>query len=350
MGITLFMNIKTDVAVIGAGPSGLFTVFQCGMLGLKCHVLDALPDIGGQLSALYPEKPIYDIPGFPKILAGELVAQLEAQARPFEPVFHMGGSVTALARDHGRFQLETSTGEKLDAGAVIIAGGAGAFGPNRPPLPGIEAYEGKSVFYMVRKREEFAGKSVVIAGGGDSAVDWAISLSEIAKISVIHRRDQFRAAPGNVEKLKALAAEGKIDLIIPYQLKALNGDNGQLKSVEIATLDGDVKTIEADVLLAFYGLAAKLGAMAEWGLKIANNHIQTDPVTGSTGVDGVYAVGDIATYPNKLRLIATGFAEACGASHAVYKYLNPGKELHMEYSTGKGVPGQKGSDIKTIGV
>jgi thioredoxin reductase (NADPH) len=342
------MGMKTDVAIIGAGPAGLFSVFQCGMLGLKCHVLDALPEIGGQCTALYPEKPIYDIPGFPKIAAGDLIANLEAQAKPFNPVFHLGAPVTALKRDGERFVIETGAGVSVDAGAVIIAGGAGAFGPNKPPLPGIESFEGKSVFYMVRKANDFAAKRVVIAGGGDSAVDWALSLSGIAQVSVIHRRDQFRAAPGNVAKLKALAEDGKIDLIIPYQLKALEGDKGQLHAVQVATLDGDTKTIPADVLLAFFGLAAKLGAMAEWGLKIQNNHIVTDPATGGTGVPGVFAVGDIATYENKLKLIMTGFAEAAGACHAVYRHLNPGKALHMEYSTAKGVPGQAGADIKTI--
>jgi len=342
------MGMKTDVAIIGAGPAGLFAVFQCGMLGLSCQVMDALPEIGGQCTALYPEKPIYDIPGYPRILAGELIAQLEEQAAPFKPVFHMGTQITGLDRNGHRFVLKNAGGVVIDAGAVIIAGGAGAFGPNKPPLPGIEQFEGKSVFYMVRKAADFAGKRVVIAGGGDSAVDWALSLAETAKVSVIHRRDQFRAAPGNVETLKALAAAGKIELVIPYQLKALEGADGVLSAVQVATLEGDVKTIPADAMLAFYGLAAKLGAMAEWGLTIKGNHILIDSATGATGVPGVFAVGDIATYPNKLKLIMTGFAESAGASHAAYKHLNPGKEIHMEYSTAKGVPGQNGSDIRTI--
>lgn len=344
------MSMKTDVAVIGAGPAGLFTVFQCGMLGLSCQVMDALPEIGGQCTALYPDKPIYDIPGFPSILAGDLIEQLEAQAAPFKPVYHMGTQITGLERQSGRFLLKNAGGAVIDAGAVIIAGGAGAFGPNRPPLPGIEAFEGKSVFYMVRKASDFAGKRVVIAGGGDSAVDWALLLADTAKVTVIHRRDQFRAAPSNVEKLKALAAAGKIDLVIPYQLKALEGDGGVLQAVQAATLDGAIKTIPADALLAFFGLAAKLGAMAEWGLTIKGHNILIDSATGATGVPGVFAVGDIATYPNKLKLILTGFAEAAGAAHAAYKHLNPGKEIHMEYSTAKGVPGQSGSDIKTIGI
>lgn len=342
------MTMQTDVAIVGAGPAGLFTVFQCGMLGLSCQVFDALPDIGGQCTALYPEKPIYDIPGFPRIAAGDLIAGLEAQAAPFKPVYHMGAAVTGLVRNNGRFDLTNANGITVNAGAVIIAGGAGAFGPNKPPLAGIEGYEGKSVFYMVRRREDFAGKRVVIAGGGDSAVDWALSLSDIAHVSVIHRRDQFRAAPGNVEQLKSLASAGKIDLVIPYQLKAIEGDGAVMSGVQVATLDGDTKIIPADALLAFFGLAAKLGPMAEWGFTIEGNHIVTDAATGKTGVEGVYAVGDIATYPNKLKLIATGFAEAAGAVHAAYAHLNPGKTLHVEYSTAKGVPGQAGADIKTI--
>lgn len=342
------MDHKTDVAVIGAGPSGLFTVFQCGMLGLKCHVLDALPEIGGQCTALYPEKPIYDIPGFPKIAGAELIANLEAQAAPFTPVYHLGAAVTGLERAGDRFILTNAAGARVDAGAVIIAGGPGAFGPNRPPLPGIEAFEGKSVFYMVRRAADFAGKRVVIAGGGDSAVDWALSLAESAQVSVVHRRDQFRAAPESVSRLKALAGAGKIEMVVPYQLKGLEGDGGILHAVQVATLDGDVKTIPADACLAFFGLAAKLGPLAEWGLTLSGNGISVDPSTGATTVRGVFAVGDIATYPNKLKLIATGFAEAAGAAHGAYAHMFPGKALHMEYSTAKGVPGQAGADIKTI--
>ncbi|MBU6236164.1 MAG: NAD(P)/FAD-dependent oxidoreductase, partial [Alphaproteobacteria bacterium] len=239
-----------------------------------------------------------------------------------------------------------AAGVEVDCGAVIIAGGAGAFGPNKPPIDGIEAYEGKSVFYMVRRREDFAGKRVVIAGGGDSAVDWALSLADIAKVSVVHRRDQFRAAPDNVARMKAHAG---IELVIPYQLKGLRGQAGVLNGVEVATLDGDTKVLDADVLLAFYGLAAKLGPMADWGLTLSGHSIVIDPATAETSVSGVYSAGDIATYDEKLKLISVGFAEAAKAAHSAYRYIHPDKALHMEYSTSKGLPHEKGADIKTIG-
>ena len=340
--------LETDVAIIGAGPSGLFAAFQCGMLGLKCHVFDALPEIGGQCTALYPEKPIYDIPALPKITAAALIANLEAQAAPFAPVYHLGTSVCEVIRDDRRFVANPAKGVALDCGAVIIAGGAGAFGPNKPPIEGIEAYEGRSVFYMVRRREDFAGKRVVIAGGGDSAVDWALSLADIARVSVIHRRDQFRAADASVAAMKALAAQGKIELVIPYQLKSLKGRDGTLEAIEVATLEGVAKTIEADALLAFYGLAAKLGPIADWGLTLLGHQIVVDPATSETSVTGMYAVGDIAVYDDKLKLISVGFAEAAKAAHAAYRHIHPTKALHMEYSTSKGVPGEKGADIKTI--
>ena len=237
---------QTDVVIVGAGPAGLFAVFECGMVRLNCHVVDVLDDAGGQCTALYPEKPIYDIPGFPRIEAAELVVRLKAQAAPFRPVYHLGEQVQALeALSGGFWQVTTSKGTVLQARAVIVAAGVGAFGPNRPPLPGIEAYEGKSVFYYVTQRETFRGKRVVIAGGGDTAVDWALSLSEVAaRVSVIHRRDKFRAAPESEARLKALAKAGKIDLVVPYQLQALEGKDGQLSIVVAATLDGTPKRIE----------------------------------------------------------------------------------------------------------
>src|SRR5688572_5185187 len=226
--------IETDVVIIGAGPSGLFAVFECGMLGFKCHIIDSRPEIGGQCTALYPEKPIYDIPAYPKIDAGELIVQLEQQAAPFHPVFHMEQQVVSLQRQGSKWQLKTSKDKEISCSAVIIAGGAGSFGPHRPPLDGLEEYEGKSVFYMVKRKADLAGKKIVIAGGGDSAVDWAIELAEASThLYVVHRRDKFRAAPESVQKLKSLVEKGKIELIVPYQLSGLNGLSGVLTGVRV---------------------------------------------------------------------------------------------------------------------
>ena len=331
---------QTDVVIIGAGPVGLFTVFECGMVRLNCHVVDVLEDAGGQCTALYPEKPIYDIPGFPRIEAAELIVRLKAQAAAFRPVYHLGEQVQALEPLTGGFwRVTTSKGTVLQAKAVIIAAGVGAFGPNRPPLPGIEAFEGKSVFYYVTQRETFRGKRVVIAGGGDTAVDWALSLAEIAgHVSVIHRRDRFRAAPDSEARLKALAKDGKIDLVVPYQLHGLEGDNGQLTAVTVATLEGATKRIEADLLLPFFGLSMSLGPIADWGLALERNQIEVDPATAATSKAGIFGVGDVVTYPGKLKLILTGFAEAAIAARSAYALIRPDTPLHFEYSTTSGVP------------
>ena len=332
---------RTDVAIIGAGPVGLFAVFECGMLGQKCHVVDTLEGAGGQCSALYPEKPIYDIPGSPAVTGAELIERLQEQASPFEPVYHFGQQVTALAQTgDGGWRVETSAGTIIEARAVILAAGGGAFGPNRPPLEGLEAFEGKSVFYMVRKRADFTGKNVVIAGGGDSAVDWALSLAEVAgRVMVVHRRAKFRAAPESAARLDALAKEGRIDLVAPYQLSGLAGAGGRLSGVRVADLDGAEKLLPADALLAFFGLSTSLGPIADWGLELEKSFVRVDPATCATNRPGLYAVGDIATYPGKLKLILTGFAEAAHAAHAIRSYLHPGEVMHFEHSTTKGVPG-----------
>ena len=330
----------TDVAIIGAGPVGLFAVFECGMLKIKCHVVDALDVAGGQCAALYPEKPIYDIPGYPVIEAAALIEKLQQQAAPFHPVFHLGQTVKTCERAGERFLLTTSAGTTIECRAVVIAAGVGAFGPNRPPIPGIEAYENRGVFYYVKRRDDFAGKRVVIAGGGDSAVDWTLSLADIAKrVIVVHRRAKFRAAPESAARMQKLAEAGKIDMVIPYQLAGVEGTNGILSAVIAQSLSGEIKRIEADVLLPFFGLAMSLGPIADWGLNLDHNRITVAPDSCATSAKGIFAVGDIATYPGKLKLILSGFAEAALAAHAVYPLVHPDRELHFEYSTTTGVPG-----------
>lgn len=331
-------HFETDVAIIGAGPAGLFAVFQCGMLGLKAQVIDSLDQIGGQCTALYPEKPIYDIPAEPAIAAAELIEQLEKQAAPFAPTYHLGHQVSAIAGTAGNFTLTTAKGLILKAKAIIIAAGAGAFGPNRPPLDNITEFEGQSVFYAVRSRDQFKGKRIVIAGGGDSAVDWANSLAGIAaQIYVVHRRDKFRAAAASLEKLDENVKAGRVELVTPYQLSKLEGQGGHLDQVTVADLDGQEKTIKADILLPFFGLSNDLGPIASWGLGLDQNQIAVTQGTAETSVKGIYAVGDIATYPHKLRLILTGFADAAQAAHAIRDQLNPNTPHHFEYSTSKGI-------------
>lgn len=330
---------STDVVIIGAGPVGLFAIFECGMLRIKCHVVDALDAPGGQCAALYPEKPIYDIPGYPVIAAQDLITKLSKQVKPFHPVFHLGQTVEKVSQKDGGFRVETSKGATIDCTAVIIAAGVGAFGPNRPPIAGIEDYEGKSVFYFVKRREDFRGKRVVIAGGGDSAVDWALSLAEVAaRVSVVHRRPKFRAAPESVARLEKLAGEGTIDLVVPFQPAGLEGRDGKLTAVLLRSPAGEEKRVEADVLLPFFGLAMSLGPIAGWGLNLERNHVAVDPATCATNVPGMFAIGDIATYPGKLKLILSGFAEAALAAHAIHPLVYPDRELHFEYSTTTGVP------------
>jgi thioredoxin reductase (NADPH) len=335
-------HLKGEVAIIGAGPVGLFAVFECGMLKMRCHVIDALDVLGGQCAALYPEKPIYDIPGHPRIDAAALIDRLAEQAAPFHPVYHLAQQVERLAPlPGGGFRIETSLGTAIEARAVIIAAGAGAFGPNRPPLPGIQGFEGRSVFYLVKRREDFRGRRVVIAGGGDSAVDWALALAEVAgKVMVVHRRPKFRAAPESAARLEALAREGRIELVIPYQLHALEGRDGALEAVIVADLDGRTRRLEADRLLPFFGLSTDLGPIAHWGLALERHHLAVEPATCQSSAPGIFAIGDVAAYPGKLKLILSGFAEAALAAHAIFPLVHPGEALHFEYSTTKGVPGR----------
>ncbi len=359
---------ETDVVIIGAGPVGLFAIFELGMLKVKCHVVDTLDAIGGQCTALYPEKPIYDIPAHPAISGQDLITQLEAQAAPFEPTYHLGQQVTAISRhpeeglgltkdlpaggtidpsampqdddaSHG-FTVKTSTGTSISCKAIIIAAGCGAFGPNKPPLADLDAYEKSgAVQYLVTQKDIYQGKKVVIAGGGDSAVDWANILADVAeKVYVVHRRPKFRAMDESVSQMHAKVETGKIEMVIPYQLDALLGENGHLNAVQVKTLDGETKQIEADHLLPFFGLAMELGPIAEWGLNLDRNLITVDPSTCQTSHDGIYAIGDIATYTNKLKLIACGFSEGAMAAHDIRRIIYPNDAYHFEYSTTKGVP------------
>jgi thioredoxin reductase (NADPH) len=332
-------TIETEVAIIGAGPVGLFAVFELGMLQLSSVLIDALGEVGGQCSALYPEKPIYDIPAHPTIEASELVAQLERQVAPFHAPRLLGRRVTVLTGAAGSFALTTDAGDTIRAKAVIVAAGVGAFGPNRPPLDGLPTYEASgAVQYYVRRREALRGQRVVIAGGGDSAVDWALALKDIARVAVVHRRPKFRAAPESAAQLDAAAARGEIEMIIPYQLHALHGEAGRLHEVEVATLQGETRRLPADVLLPFFGLSMDLGPIANWGLALDRHHVTIDPATCQTSVPGVFAIGDVVTYPGKLKLILQGFSEAAVAAHAIFGVVHPGQALHFEYSTTKGVP------------
>ena len=330
---------NTDMVIIGSGPVGLFTIFEAGMLKIKCHIVDTLEVIGGQCSALYPEKPIYDIPACPKILASELIERLEAQAEPFDPVYHLNQRVEKLIQNSDKtFTVVTSKNNEINCKAVVIAAGCGAFGPHRPPLENISDFEGKSLFYSVRSKAEFKNKRVVIAGGGDSAVDWALNLSEIAeKIFVVHRRDKFRSSPESSYRLKNLASQGKIELVTPFQLDGINGTGGMIKEVLVKDFDGNIKKIEADYLLAFFGLSMELGPIVDWGLNLHKNFIEVEQSTMKTSIEGIYAVGDIAHYKNKLKLILTGFAESASACHDAYKAVYPDQILHFEYSTSKGI-------------
>ena len=341
----MMQTLEADVAIIGAGPVGLFAAFECGMLTLSTVLIDALAEPGGQCTALYPEKPIYDIPAYPVIEASELVAQLERQIAPFHPARLLGRRVDRLDGTMGDFTLHTDQGDTVRARAVIVAAGAGAFGPNRPPLDGLADYEATgSVQYYVRRREDLRGKRVVIAGGGDSAVDWALTLRGIAaSVQVVHRRAKFRAAPESAAQLDAAVARGEVELIIPTQLHRLHGASGRLEAVEVADLDGATRLLPADVLLAFFGLAMDLGPIAGWGLALQHQHVTVSPATCETSVPGVFAIGDVATYPGKLKLILQGFSEAAMAAHAIHPIARPGVALHFAYSTSTGVPTAAGS-------
>ena len=325
---------STDAIIVGAGPVGLFAVFQLGLARLKAHVVDILDKPGGQCAELYPEKPIYDIPGLPVCTGQELTDRLLEQIKPFEPVFHLGEMVTALTRTtDGKWRLDTDAGRTLIAPVVVIATGGGSFVPKRPPIPGIEAYEGNGVFYAVRKIEAFRGKRIVIAGGGDSALDWTVNLAPVAKeLTLVHRRPEFRAAPDTVNKMRALEAQGlvKFELGQPSDLK---GHDGKLEAVVVKRPDGTTFDIAADALLPFFGLTMKLGPIADFGLNLNENLIPVDTEKFETSTPAIFAIGDINSYPGKLKLILSGFHEAALMAQAAHRYVHPDKVLRFQYTT-----------------
>ena len=326
-------EIVTDVVVIGAGPVGLFAVFELGLLDLKCHLIDILDRAGGQCAELYPEKPIYDIPGFPVVTGQQLVDNLMQQIAPFAPEFHFNRMVTGLDRlDDGAFRVTTDDGDVLRAKIVVIAAGGGSFQPKRPPVEGIEAYEAKSVFYSVRRMDDFRDQDVVIVGGGDSALDWTLNLQPIARsLTLVHRRDEFKAAPASVNKMKELVADSKISFQLG-QISRIEGEDGQLNHVHITTKAGDL-SIPATRLLPFFGLTMKLGPVADWGLDLNDNLISVDTEKFQTSVPGIFAIGDINAYPGKLKLILSGFHEAALMAQAAKRIAAPDERVVFQYTT-----------------
>jgi len=327
--------IKTDVVIVGAGPIGLFAVFELGLLDMKCHLVDILDKIGGQCAELYPEKPIYDIPGIPYTSAQGLVDALLQQIKPFNAQYHLGEMVESVEKiGDPLFRVRTDQGTEFESKVVVIAAGGGSFQPKRPPIPGIEPYEGTSVFYAVRKMEAFRDKRVLIVGGGDSALDWTLNLAPIARhLTLLHRRSEFRASPASVNKMMALEGEGKIDLVFG-QVTALEGSGGQIAKAIVKTNEGSTFEIACDALLPFFGLTMKLGPLANWGFELHNNElIPVNTENFETSVPGVFAIGDINWYPGKLKLILSGFHEAALMAQKAHHYVHPGKRLVFQYTT-----------------
>lgn len=327
-------NHTTDAIIIGAGPVGLFAVFELGLLNIKAHLVDILDRPGGQCAELYPEKPIYDIPALPIVTGQELTDRLLEQIKPFSPQFHFSQMAESL-RDHGdgNFTVTTDMGTIITAKAVLVAAGGGSFMPKKPPIPGIDAYENTSVFYAVRNMQQFAGKKLVIVGGGDSALDWCLNLQPIARhITLIHRRDQFRAAPDSVSKMRALVAEGKMDLRFG-QVKALHGNAPHLSAITLQADDKSEQQIDCDTMLPFFGLTMKLGPVANFGLNLHENLIPVDTEKFETSISGIFAIGDINHYPGKLKLILSGFHEAALAAQAVFPRIFPEQKLRFQYTT-----------------
>ena len=330
--------ISTDLCIIGAGPVGLFAVFEAGLLKMRCHLIDTLPQVGGQLSEIYPHKPIYDIPGYPEIKAQELVERLMEQIAPFDPGFTLGERVETLVKqDDGSFLVGTNDGTIIHCLVVVIAGGLGCFEPRKPDIEGLIDFEGKGVEYMVKNPETFRNKRVILAGGGDSALDWTIFLADVAeRVTLIHRGDTFRGAPDSAEKVHELANNGKIDLILQSNLLSVSGTD-HLKEVSFLGRDQGKTSIETDFLIPLFGLSPKLGPIAEWGLTIDKSAIQVNTFDYSTNVDRIYAIGDINTYPGKLKLILCGFHEAALMVQSAFKYVHPDQKLSFKYTTVYGV-------------
>ena len=331
-------QINTDICIIGAGPGGLFAVVETGLLKMRCHLIDALPQVGGQLSEIYPQKPIYDIPGFPTVNAQELVDNLMEQIAPFEPTFSLGERVEQLFQeDDGTFIVTTNDNTEVRCKAVVIAGGLGCFEPRKPAIDRLEEFEGKGVAYMVKNPELFRDKKIVLSGGGDSALDWTIFLADMAsEITLVHRGDTFRGAPDSAEKVFELANQGRINLVLQSHITSING-NGYLQEVTILDRDNRESIIKTDYLIPLYGLTPKLGPIADWGLNIEHSAIEVNTFDYSTNVPGIYAIGDINTYPGKLKLILCGFHEAALMAQSAFKYVYPEQKLSFKYTTVYGV-------------
>jgi len=330
--------INTDICIIGAGPVGLFAVFEAGLLKMRCHLVDALPQVGGQLSEIYPKKPIYDIPGYPDILAGELVDNLMKQIEPFKPTFTLGERLEQLEKQgDGSFILTTSDNTQIHCKVVVIAGGLGCFEPRKPEVAGLEDFEGKGIAYIVKDPELFRNKRLVLAGGGDSALDWAIHLSEITQeLALVHRSETFRGAPDSAEKVFELAKAGKIKLLLNSNVVKVSG-NGHLNTVTVTNSNNENADLPTDYFIPLFGLTPKLGPLADWGLNIDKNAIEVNTEDYSTNIPGVFAIGDINTYKGKLKLILCGFHEGALMAQAAFKHVYPSQKLSFKYTTVNGV-------------
>lgn len=332
--------INTDLCIIGAGPVGLFAVFEAGLLKMRCHLIDALPQVGGQLSEIYPKKPIYDIPGFPSVLAEDLVSNLMEQIKPFSPSFTLGERVELVEPlENGRFLIKGGEGTVIDAGAVAIAGGLGSFEPRKPEVSRLAEFERKGVDYMIKDPDKYKDKVVVLAGGGDSALDWTVYLADFAKeLHLVHRRESFRGAPDTAEKVRELSQQGKVRLHLKSEMTALKG-NGHLQGIQLENKDSGKYWIEADYFVPLFGLSPKLGPIANWGLTIEDRAVVVNTKDFGTNIPGIFAIGDVNTYPGKLKLILSGFHEAALMAQGAFGYMYPEKKLSFKYTTVTGIEG-----------